>query len=104
MALQAGTESRHRQPTQSERNSLAADRAHIAVIDAKIMELKRSLSLLNKERGLLQDRLGTYTYPVLTLPDEIVSEIFIHFLPVYPETPSLIGRSSPNLLGQIWIC
>ncbi|KAJ7709338.1 hypothetical protein B0H16DRAFT_651637 [Mycena metata] len=101
MVLQAGTESRYRQPTQSERNSLAADRAHIAVIDAKIMGLKRSLSLLRKERGLLQDRLDAYTYPVLTLPNEIVSEIFVHFLPVYPETPSLIGSSSPNLLGQI---
>ncbi|KAJ7178150.1 hypothetical protein C8R46DRAFT_1346378 [Mycena filopes] len=39
--------------------------------------------------------------PVLTLPSEIVSEIFIHFLPVYPETPPIIGRLSPTVLGQI---
>ncbi|KAJ7720775.1 hypothetical protein B0H16DRAFT_380991, partial [Mycena metata] len=42
-----------------------------------------------------------YTYPVLTLPNEIVSEIFLQFLPVYPETPPIIGSSSPNVLRHI---
>ncbi|KAJ7707238.1 hypothetical protein B0H16DRAFT_1438827 [Mycena metata] len=101
MATQAGTESIQRQPTQSERNSLASDRARRAVIKAKILELERSLSSLKEEDDLLQDRLDAYTYPVLTLPNEIVSEIFIHFLPVYPHPPPIIGRSSPNVLGQI---
>ncbi|KAJ7178146.1 hypothetical protein C8R46DRAFT_1075963 [Mycena filopes] len=41
------------------------------------------------------------SYPVLTLPGEIVSEIFVHFLPVYPETPPIIGRLSPTVLAQI---
>ncbi|KAJ7717706.1 hypothetical protein B0H16DRAFT_1897838 [Mycena metata] len=82
-------------------NSLAADRARIAVVEARILELKRSLFCLEEERSLLQDRLDAYTYPVLTLPNEIVSEIFLHFLPVYPETPPIIGSSSPNVLGHI---
>ncbi|KAJ7717709.1 hypothetical protein B0H16DRAFT_1798891 [Mycena metata] len=82
-------------------NSLAADRARIAVIGAQILELERSLSCLEEERTLLQDRLDSYTYPVLTLPNEIVSEIFLHFLPVYPATPPMIGHSSPNILGRI---
>ncbi|KAJ7709280.1 hypothetical protein B0H16DRAFT_1821984 [Mycena metata] len=68
-------------PNVIERNSLAADRAHVAVIDAKIMELKRSLSLLNKERGRLQDQLDAYTYPVLTLPNEIVRRSSSTFSP-----------------------
>ncbi|KAJ7720906.1 hypothetical protein B0H16DRAFT_1792189, partial [Mycena metata] len=68
---------------------------------ARILELERSLSCLEEERSLLQDQLDAYTYPVLTLPNEIVSEIFIHFLPVYPETPPIIGSSSPNVLGHI---
>ncbi|KAJ7707236.1 hypothetical protein B0H16DRAFT_1438821 [Mycena metata] len=89
------------QPTQSERTTLAADRARIAVIQAKILELERSLSSLNEEKDILQDRLGAYTFPVLTLPNEIVSEIFVHFLPVYPDVPPIIGRTSPNVLGQI---
>ncbi|KAJ7720819.1 hypothetical protein B0H16DRAFT_1474238 [Mycena metata] len=65
------------------------------------MKLERSLSSLEEENGVLQDRLHAYTYPVLTLPNEIVSEFFLHFLPVYPEAPPIIGRSSPNVLGQI---
>ncbi|KAJ7720923.1 hypothetical protein B0H16DRAFT_1792201 [Mycena metata] len=87
MATQTRVESTHR-------NALATDRARIAVIKAKILELER-------ENDLLQDRLDAYTYPVLTLPNEIISEIFIQFLPVYPEPPQIIGRSSPNVLGQI---
>ncbi|KAJ7178145.1 hypothetical protein C8R46DRAFT_1346376 [Mycena filopes] len=82
-------------------SSLAADRARFAVVRAQILELERSLSFLNEESGLLKDRLNSYTYPVLSLPTEIISEIFVHFLPVYPETPPIIGRSSPNVLGQI---
>ncbi|KAJ7727241.1 hypothetical protein B0H16DRAFT_1591126 [Mycena metata] len=39
--------------------------------------------------------------PVLTLPTEIVVEIFIHFLPVYPRCPPLGGLGSPILLTQI---
>lgn len=39
-----------------------------------------------------------YTYPVLTLPPEIVSEIFVHFIPVYPRRPRLC---SPLILAQI---
>ncbi|KAJ7727232.1 hypothetical protein B0H16DRAFT_259365 [Mycena metata] len=39
--------------------------------------------------------------PVLTLPTEIVVEIFIHFLPVYPRCPPLGGLKSPTILTQI---
>ncbi|KAJ7271738.1 hypothetical protein C8J57DRAFT_287078 [Mycena rebaudengoi] len=35
------------------------------------------------------------------LPVEIMSEIFTHFLPDYPQCPPLTGRLSPALLGQI---
>ncbi|KAJ7149293.1 hypothetical protein C8R43DRAFT_506101 [Mycena crocata] len=40
-------------------------------------------------------------HPVLTLPNEITSEIFIHFLPVYPICPSLHGLFSPIILTHI---
>ncbi|KAJ7741674.1 hypothetical protein B0H16DRAFT_1029536, partial [Mycena metata] len=39
--------------------------------------------------------------PVLTLPTELVSEIFIHFLPDYPSSPPLRGTRSPNILAAI---
>ncbi|KAK6992149.1 hypothetical protein R3P38DRAFT_3090086 [Favolaschia claudopus] len=37
----------------------------------------------------------------LSLPAEIVAEIFTEFLPTYPECPPLHGLHSPSLLGQI---
>ncbi|KAJ6504207.1 hypothetical protein C8R47DRAFT_1210291 [Mycena vitilis] len=36
-----------------------------------------------------------------SLPTEITSEIFIHFLPVYPDCPPLTGPRSPILLTHI---
>ncbi|KAJ7648651.1 hypothetical protein DFH06DRAFT_916910, partial [Mycena polygramma] len=38
---------------------------------------------------------------VLTLPNEIVSEIFFHFLPVYPLCPPFVGIRSPTILTHI---
>ncbi|KAJ7672442.1 hypothetical protein DFH06DRAFT_93023 [Mycena polygramma] len=79
----------------------AADRARITDIGTQIQELEASLGKLKERRNLLRDRLDAYTYPVLTLPNEIVSEIFVHFLPVYPTPPPILGILSPNLLVQI---
>ncbi|KAJ7186461.1 hypothetical protein C8R46DRAFT_1341878 [Mycena filopes] len=39
--------------------------------------------------------------PVSRLPPEITSEIFLHFLPPYPEMPPLFGPLSPLLLCRI---
>ncbi|KAJ7356450.1 hypothetical protein DFH08DRAFT_459149 [Mycena albidolilacea] len=47
----------------------------------------------------------SYRYPVLTLPNEIVGEIFAHVLPIHRapsvQTPPLRGSDSPTLLAQI---
>ncbi|KAJ7257972.1 hypothetical protein B0H12DRAFT_1232522 [Mycena haematopus] len=82
-------------------SSRAAGRAHIAEIDAKILALRRSIQVLEAEKLRTQEQLNSYTYPVLTLPNEIVSEIFIHFLPVYPVPPPLTGSRSPTTLTHI---
>ncbi|KAJ7113024.1 hypothetical protein C8R44DRAFT_984867 [Mycena epipterygia] len=79
----------------------AADRARNADIEAEILHLQRRVSALRIEQAHIQDRLVSYTYPVLTLPNEILSEIFIQFLPVYPLYPPMLGLLSPNLLAQI---
>ncbi|KAF7335599.1 F-box domain-containing protein [Mycena venus] len=81
--------------------ALEADRAHIADIDAQIRVLEGSISVLRAQKALVQERLDSYTYPVLILPNEITSEIFIHFLPPYPDCPPLTGLFSPNLLTSI---
>ncbi|KAJ7130362.1 hypothetical protein C8R44DRAFT_872173 [Mycena epipterygia] len=75
-----------------------ADRARLADVKPQILKLKTSILLLHQEEELLCGRLA---YPVLTLPNEIVSEIFLHLLPVYPERPPMTGRLSPTVLCLI---
>ncbi|KAJ7507102.1 hypothetical protein B0H11DRAFT_1849618 [Mycena galericulata] len=107
MAQQAKIESALDPTTQTpiaidrERTALADYRVRIAVVKSQILELENSLRPLQDEEALLQDRLDAYKYPVLTLPNEIVSEIFIHFLPPYPKCPPIIGLRSPLLLTLI---
>ncbi|KAJ6577973.1 hypothetical protein B0H19DRAFT_1122031 [Mycena capillaripes] len=81
---------------------LEADRVRVAQLEAQILHLERSLSELRIEQSLTQERLDSYTYPVLTLPNEIISEIFIHFLPTYPFCPPLTGVLSPTILTHIF--
>ncbi|KAJ7612321.1 hypothetical protein DFH06DRAFT_151960 [Mycena polygramma] len=88
-------------PTSSERIARAADRARIADLDARIMDLEASLVALKEEKKLVQDRLTAYTYPVLTLPNEITSEVFTHLLPVYPKRPEPIDILSLFLVCRI---
>ncbi|KAK6992096.1 F-box domain-containing protein [Favolaschia claudopus] len=81
--------------------SLAADRALLEDLDGQISELKRSIEVLRQQKSAVQQRLGAYKYPVLSLPNEIISEIFIRFLPAYPECPPSQGPRSPTFLTQI---
>ncbi|KAJ7187800.1 hypothetical protein C8R46DRAFT_1424 [Mycena filopes] len=80
---------------------LEADRRRIIEIDAQILELEATLSDLRGRKAIAQERLDSYKYPVLTLPPEIVSEIFTHFLPTYPDCPDPTGAFSPTELTQI---
>jgi hypothetical protein len=62
---------------------LEADRARVArlaAVEAKILDLERSLPRLRAEKSLAQERLESFKYPVLTQPNEITSEVLIHFL------------------------
>ncbi|KAJ6565479.1 hypothetical protein DFH09DRAFT_919534, partial [Mycena vulgaris] len=88
-------------PTPSERAIFAAARARIADISPQISELEGSRRSLKQEQELAQGRLDAYAYPVLTLPNEIISEIFVHFLQPYPKRPPIVGLLSPTMLGQI---
>ncbi|KAF8178174.1 hypothetical protein K438DRAFT_1978141 [Mycena galopus ATCC 62051] len=80
---------------------LEADRALVAAIQARIADLEYSLAELRAEQAEAQQRLDSYKYPVLTLPNEITSEIFIHFLPPYPTCPPSVGNLSPTCLTHI---
>ncbi|KAJ7641151.1 hypothetical protein FB45DRAFT_1124595, partial [Roridomyces roridus] len=79
----------------------AADRSRIVTIDAEVQELEKRLHLLRVERDECHKRLNEYKYPVLVLPNEIISEIFVHTLPLYPACPPLTGPASPIPLTHI---
>ncbi|KAJ7720948.1 hypothetical protein B0H16DRAFT_1896708 [Mycena metata] len=86
----------------------AADRERVADLAARIIDLECSIralrvekELLEAEQDIIQDRLSANTYPVLTLPPELVSEIFEHFVPVYPKRAPQKGLLSPITLCQI---
>ncbi|KAJ7126668.1 hypothetical protein C8R46DRAFT_1363850 [Mycena filopes] len=83
---------------------LAVDRARVAELEAQILPLQGRLRNLELERhrsDRTQERLDSYHYPVLTLPNEITAEIFTHFLPDYPLRSPLAGIESPTLLTHI---
>ncbi|KAJ7641194.1 hypothetical protein FB45DRAFT_1021963 [Roridomyces roridus] len=79
----------------------ATDRAHVVAIDTQIHELQERIRVLQTEREPCQQRLDAYRYPVLTLPNEITSGIFLHFIPPYPACPPLRGIASPTSLTHI---
>ncbi|KAJ7148434.1 hypothetical protein C8R43DRAFT_1008943 [Mycena crocata] len=81
--------------------ALAADRTCIADINAQLGDLQESIRLLEAQKKIIQDRLDAYKYPVLSLPTEITSEIFLHSLPLYPLRPPMTGRLSPTTLTHV---
>ncbi|KAJ7137556.1 hypothetical protein C8R43DRAFT_1109844 [Mycena crocata] len=83
------------------KSNRAADRALIVNLAAQIHDLEKSIRALRVQQDQAQKRLDSYTYPVLTLPNEIISEIFLHFLPTYPLSPPLHGLLSPTLLTHV---
>ncbi|KAK7036032.1 F-box domain-containing protein [Favolaschia claudopus] len=79
----------------------AEDRARLVELEIQIRDLERVLTALRLEESAIKQRLDAYKYPVLTLPNEVVAEIFLHFLPRYPVCPPLTGPNSPILLTHI---
>ncbi|KAJ6477527.1 hypothetical protein C8R45DRAFT_906418 [Mycena sanguinolenta] len=78
-------------------NSTALD--HIA-LRHRLSELDALISLLSAERQRLRDIADTIVYPVLSLPPEITTEIFLRCIPPQSnlsESPS----EAPLLLAQI---
>ncbi|KAJ7149674.1 hypothetical protein C8R46DRAFT_1009101 [Mycena filopes] len=59
----------------------AVTRAHIEAMTARMNSVYHYLCQLNVRRNTLKAHLDAYIYPVLTLPNEIVSEIFLHTVP-----------------------
>ncbi|KAJ6481868.1 hypothetical protein C8R45DRAFT_313863 [Mycena sanguinolenta] len=73
----------------------------VAELKAQVLDLECSIADLQTEKAMAQQRLDSYKYPVLTLPDEIIAEIFVRFLPSYPICPPFVGPLSPISLTHI---
>ncbi|KAJ7350826.1 hypothetical protein DFH08DRAFT_117614 [Mycena albidolilacea] len=85
-------------------SSVSADlRARLAQVDMSILELKLRLKSLEDNRQSIQDQLDSVVYPILTLPHEITSEIFLDCLPS-PDVGSVEGpdvTEAPLLLLHV---
>jgi hypothetical protein len=75
-------------------SSINADlRVRLAQVDMSILELKLRLKSLEDNRQYIQDQLDGIVYPILTLPHEITSEIFLDCLP----SPDVGSVESPDV-------
>ncbi|KAJ7167197.1 hypothetical protein C8R43DRAFT_820231, partial [Mycena crocata] len=85
----------------SDRTRLASLEAQIQDIEIQNLDSEGALSSLRDEKSSTRARLDAYKYPVLTLPNEIIGEVFTQFLPPYPVCPTSTGLLSPTILTQI---
>ncbi|KAJ7644550.1 hypothetical protein FB45DRAFT_297627 [Roridomyces roridus] len=70
-------------------------RARLAEIRQQIASLEAQMASLRSEEELVARDLGALVYPVLTLPNDVVSEIFIQYVNGLP-------KGSPLCL--LWVC
>ncbi|KAJ7220748.1 hypothetical protein GGX14DRAFT_339248, partial [Mycena pura] len=78
-------------------------RASLEEVQTAILRQQALLSKLHRRQQELKRRLGLIVYPVLTLPNEIVSRIFVDCLPGHGRVrPS--ERMAPLLLARICRC
>ncbi|KAJ7129156.1 hypothetical protein C8R44DRAFT_71436 [Mycena epipterygia] len=73
-------------------------RARLAGLDATIIQQKVLLEQLEADRIAVQTELQSFVYPVLTLPHEITSEIFVRCLPDHLEHEPPRRMQTPILL------
>ncbi|KAJ6549968.1 hypothetical protein B0H19DRAFT_952293, partial [Mycena capillaripes] len=75
-------------------------RARVADIQSEILRYKSYIQDLEAEQSQLESQLALVVYPVLTLPHDITSTIFIHCLHAHGRVrPS--PKEAPLLLAQI---
>ncbi|KAJ7157205.1 hypothetical protein C8R46DRAFT_1004100, partial [Mycena filopes] len=70
-------------------------RAQLAEFDASIAELNSRLWVLERARWPIKRQLDRVVYPILTVPPEIMSEIFLRCLPPAP-VESKVDQPSPH--------
>lgn len=80
----------------------AVTRAQIEAVDSRLSALYGFMRTLKFKRHVLKAHLDAYVYPVSTLPNEIVSEIFLQCVSSSNRADRIpSGRKAPLILGQI---
>lgn len=80
--------------------SVTGQRAALAQIDAELLQFKAHIATLEAKRRVVAENLALVVYPVLTLPAEITSRIFVECLPPHGRVrPSL--RQAPLSISQV---
>ncbi|KAJ6561539.1 hypothetical protein DFH09DRAFT_1316118 [Mycena vulgaris] len=76
-------------------------RAQASELRLSISRQKKLLDDMERELRDLERPLYSIVYPVLTLPPEITSEIFLHCLPAPPSLSTLDTEKAPSLLMHV---
>ncbi|KAJ7498510.1 hypothetical protein FB451DRAFT_1202140 [Mycena latifolia] len=79
----------------------ASLRAQISELTLAISRQKQILDGLKTQLESLRHQLDSVVYPVLTLPLEITSEIFVHCLPTEREWDCVNPKEAPLLLAHV---
>ncbi|KAJ7166899.1 hypothetical protein C8R46DRAFT_1219278 [Mycena filopes] len=79
--------------------SLLDLRARLGALDSSIARHEQALKDLERDRANVKLALGAFTYPILTLPPEVTTEIFLRCLPEANVPPS--GDDAPIVLLSV---
>ncbi|KAJ7490268.1 hypothetical protein B0H11DRAFT_1018071 [Mycena galericulata] len=74
-------------------------RARLVRVQAQIGEQEKRLEELKETRRSIQCHLDVIVYPVLTLPNEITSQIFLQCLPSQPDSNDHTRTLNPKIRG-----
>ncbi|KAJ7469546.1 hypothetical protein FB451DRAFT_1254964 [Mycena latifolia] len=83
-----------------QRTRLKHTKASIRALQGHIDTLQARLDALDSERCQLEETLDSFVYPIISIPVEIVSQIFLHCLPANGRVRPFIF-SAPVSLAQI---
>ncbi|KAK7023126.1 F-box domain-containing protein [Favolaschia claudopus] len=86
---------------ETDRAFIAEKEAQILNLEAQILVLRQRITDIRAAQKPAQERLDSYRYPVLSLPIEIVSGIFLRLIPPYPQPLPAFGIRSPTTLTHV---
>ncbi|KAK7016920.1 hypothetical protein R3P38DRAFT_1333932 [Favolaschia claudopus] len=87
---------------ETDRAFIAEKEAQILNLEAQILVLRQRITDIRAAQKPAQKRLDSYRYPVLSLPNEIVSEILVHAIPPYPQAPPTVSPTTLTHICRQW--